>query len=108
MEQTNMFLIQSEDVELPIRTEWVQKRYEVEIPPHHRSNADWPEQIEPAEHRGRAENHHASSPNAHLGILLQLNDWVHQRFQLFQRGLFEQELFVRRPSRSFQLNGIRQ
>ena len=108
MEQTDMFLIQSEDIELPIRTESVQKRYDVKIPPHHRTGADWPGQIKPAERRGRAENHHASSPNAHLGILLQLKDWVHQRFHLFQRDLFEQELFVCRTSRSFQLNGIRE
>src|SRR5579872_1036678 len=108
MQQTNMFLIQSEDIELPIHTESVQKRYDVEIPPHDRTGTDWPGKIKPAERRGRAENHHASSPNAHLGIFLQLNDWVHQRFHLFERGLFEQELFVSRTSRSFQLNGIRQ
>src|SRR6266571_1215440 len=103
-----MFLIQSQDVKLAICKELVQKRYTMEIPPHHRARANWPGQIKPAERRARAENHHGSSASAHLGVLLQPKDWVHQRFHLLQRDLLEQQLFLCRTSRSFQLNGIRQ
>ena len=41
MQQTKVFLIQSENVELPIRAELVEKRRHMEIPPDHGTGGDW-------------------------------------------------------------------